>query len=149
MTTPYRFLIALLVALAWAAPPAAAQDAPPYAEGSVWDVSYVRTEPGQFDAYMENLRGNWARGLDLAIERGYVLSYRVISGEPANRDDWDIMLLVEYPNMAALDNAQEKSAEIARVMSQTRQQSSEMTAQRVQLRELLGGKLARELTFRP
>lgn len=126
----------------------AAQDRP-YRQGTVWDISYVRTEPGQFDAYMDNLRNGWMRTLEAAKAEGHVVSYRVITAQRSNPQDWDLLLLVEYPNMAALDNSVAVLDRIsAQVLGQNLQQSSEATVQRRQLREILGGKLGRELIFR-
>lgn len=118
-----------------------------YQDGSVWDISYIRTEPGQFDNYMANLNQVWKQVLDQAIEEGHILSYRVFSSQPVNRDDWNLMLLVEYPNMAALDNLQEKYAPIRNAVLGSLQQANQATTERRALREILGGKLARELTF--
>jgi hypothetical protein len=46
-----------------------------------------------------------------------VTSYKVIAGEPATRDDWGLLLMVEYPNMAALDPADAVSRQIAAQMA--------------------------------
>ncbi len=147
LTVPRPALVAVL-ALAWLAPPATAQDAPIYDEGSVWAISYVRTEPGQFDNYMENLSQVWRRSLDMAQERGYIRSYRILSGQPSDRDDWDLMLLVEYPNMAALDDGEAKYAPIRQAVIGSLVQTNEADRERGVLREIVGGKLARELVFK-
>ncbi len=120
----------------------------PYTEGTVWDVSYVRTAPGQFDAYLRDLTAHWKRVNDEAIRQGHIVSYKILTAEPSDRDDWNLMLLVEYPNMAALDNAAEKfDPLVARVFGSI-PASEEATVERSQLREILGGKLARELRLR-
>jgi hypothetical protein len=122
----------------------------PYSEGSVWDITYVQTEPGQFDAYLHDLRSNWRRTMEAAKAEGHVLSYRVISSGRGNPQDWNLLLLVEYPNMAALDNSMAIMERISReVLQRTPQQQSEAAVQRGQLREILGGKLGRELIFTP
>ncbi len=118
-----------------------------YEEGSVWDVSYVRTEPGQFDTYLANLEQVWKQVLDRAIESGDVLSYKVISAQAAFSGDWDLMLLTEYPNMAALDGIQERMDPIVEEVIGSMSTVSESTVERRKLREILGGKIARELIF--
>jgi hypothetical protein len=138
----------LLTALMLSAVTEAAAQERPYQQGTVWDVTYVKTEPGQFDAYMNNLRNGWVRTMEAAKAQGHVLSSRVISAERGNPQDWNLLLLVEYPNMAALDNSMAVMDRIQReVVQQTPQQASEATVQRRQLREILGGKLGRELVF--
>jgi len=121
-----------------------------FRQGSVWQITHVKTEPGQFNAYMENLRNGWMRTMEAAKAQGHVLSYRVISAPAGSPQDWDLMLMVEYPNMAALDNSVDVMDRVQReVMQQTPQQMSEAAVQRRQLREILGGKLGRELVFNP
>lgn len=120
-----------------------------YDDGTVWDVSYIKTEPGQFDAYLSNLDQNWKRMMDAARSEGHILSYMILASEPSNRDDWNLMLLVEYPNMAALDNSREVFERNSReILQTTAQQQSEATVERRKLRDILGGKLARQLVFR-
>lgn len=120
----------------------------PYTEGTVWDVSYVRTAPGQFDAYLRDLTAHWKRVNDEAIRQGHIVSYKILTAQPSDRDDWNLMLLVEYPNMAALDNAAEKFDPLVAQVFGSIPASEEATVERSQLREILGGKLARELRLR-
>ncbi len=140
-----RILLPLLALLI--ASPALAQE-PVYEEGSVWAISYVRTEPGQFDNYLEELSQVWKRLNDMAVERGYILSYHMLSSQAANRDDWDLMLLVEYPNMAALDNVEERYAPLRHEILGSMTEANEADRVRRVLREIVGGKLARELVFK-
>lgn len=140
----------LLAALTCGSVSGAVAQERPYSQGTVWDVTYVKTEPGQFDAYMNDLRNNWRRTMEAAKAEGHVVSYRVISSERGNPQDWNLLLLVEYPNMAALDNSMAIMERISReVLQRNPQQQSEATVQRGQLREILGGKLGRELIFTP
>ena len=141
-------LVALVLLGTLATVPAASAQDRPYTEGTVWDISYVRTEPGQFDAYAEELSTLWQRLMERAKEEGYVLSYKVLSAPPSNRDDWNLMLLIEYPNMAALDNADERFDPLVAEVIGSIDESNRATAERRRLREILGGKLARELVLR-
>jgi len=119
----------------------------PYTEGSVWDVTLVRTTPGQYEAYLADLARVWRSFNDEAVKRGHVVSYRILSSPRATPDDWDLLLLVEYPNMATFDDASEKFDPIAESILGDLQTQGEATVQRAQLRDILGSKLARELTF--
>jgi hypothetical protein len=55
------------------APATAAQQNIPYTEGSVWDLSFIRVNPGMEDDYLNNLRANWKRIGDEAKRQGLVL----------------------------------------------------------------------------
>ena len=52
--------------------------------------------------------------LDEAKKQNLVLDYKIMIGEAATPQDFNILLMVESPNMAALDNAREKFDPIAR-----------------------------------
>ena len=73
----------------------------PYTEGSVWSVGFVKTKPGMGKEYLKNLAANWRAMNEAAKKEGLVISYKVLQGAAANPEDWDIMLLIEYKNMAA------------------------------------------------
>lgn len=141
-------LSTLLAALAVVAlsTPAAAQERP-YTEGSVWDVTLVRTAPGQYESYLSDLSRVWRAFNEEAKKRGVVTSYKILSAQRATPEDWDLILMVEYPNMATFDDAAEKFDPIAESILGSLREQGEATVERSQLRDILGGKLARELHF--
>jgi hypothetical protein len=139
------FVLALLVVM----PMSATAQTAPYQEGSVWELSFIRVHPGMGDEYLNNLRGNWARSLEAMKAQGVVTSYKLISSEPATRDDWGLLLMVEYPNMAALDRTDALSRQIAAQMAGGDEAQRAGVTQRAQIREIIGGKLGRELILNP
>jgi hypothetical protein len=139
------FVLALLVVV----PMSAAAQAAPYQEGSVWNLSFIRVQPGMGDDYLNNLRSNWRRSLDAMKAQGVVTSYKIIASEPATRDDWGMLLMVEYPNMAALDRADALSRQIAAQMAGGEEAQRAGVTQRAQIREIIGGKQGRELILNP
>jgi hypothetical protein len=137
--------VALLLSFCFAAP-ALAQEAP-YNQGSVWTMTFVRTEPGGFDDYIENINGLWRKSNEEAMKEGLVLSYKMISTNAVSKDDWNLLLLVEYKNMAAFDGLDAKFREIvAKLASEQVQEEGVQT--RAKIREIIGGKLGRELSFK-
>jgi len=134
----------LLVALPTASPTQMA----PYKEGSVWAMTLVRVKPGMEDDYLNNLRANWQRTMQEAKRQGMVLSWRVIGADAATPQDWNLLLLVEYRNMAALDGVDDKFRAIAEKMIGSEQQQRAGTVRRADIREILGDKLGRELVLR-
>ena len=143
-TVPAAALTALLIL---APADGLAQD-DSYTEGSVWNVTFVRTTEGHFDDYMDNLRTGWRAVMDEAKADGTVLSYMVLSHAPRTRNDWDLMLLVEYPNFAALDGLSDKmDAFAARHIGATQDQRQEALISRGELRTIMGEALAQKLNF--
>ncbi|MET8139766.1 hypothetical protein ABZU32_05590 [Sphaerisporangium sp. NPDC005288] len=115
----------------------------PFTEGSVWSIQFAQTKPGMTAEYLRNLGAGWTPLMDEAKREGLILDYRVLVAPHVNRDDWDVMLMVEVRNMAALDGYQEKMNDLAgRVSAGNAKQDC------AQFRDLLGMKLVREITLR-
>ena len=64
----------------------------PYKEGSVWDISLIKTKAPYFNDYMNNLNDGWKKVMDEAKKEGIVLSYMVLSQNPRTTNDWDLAL---------------------------------------------------------
>jgi hypothetical protein len=95
--------VGVALSLACAAPSVAADAARPYDNGAVWEVSYVTTKPGHFEDYMKYLAGPWRATQEALKARGDVLDYKVLNLADVRDNEPDIMLLVEWKNMAAFD----------------------------------------------
>jgi hypothetical protein len=123
-----------------------AQDLP-YTEGSVWDITFVRTKPGMDLDYLKSLAAEWQKQNVELKKQGVILSYKILSGSPANQEDWDLMLMVEYKNMAALDGIVQK---YMNVVSKMRTEDQQRTGyiKRSEMRDILGDKVVRELILK-
>ncbi len=95
--------IALFLGLMVAATNTQAQDEPKTKDGSVFTVGMVRTGANTDQDYLDQLAGYWIPQMEAAQAQGLIMSYRVLSGNFSNADDFNVMMLVEYPNLAALD----------------------------------------------
>ncbi|MBL7937762.1 MAG: hypothetical protein JNL43_00265 [Flavobacteriales bacterium] len=95
--------IALFLGLMMSTTGMRAQDEPKTKEGSVFTVGMVRTGANTDQDYLDQLAGYWIPQMEAAQAQGLILSYRVLSGNFSNSEDFNVMMLVEYPNLAALD----------------------------------------------
>ena len=139
---------AVLAALTLGTPADGLAQEDAYDEGSVWGITFVRTKEGHFDDYMENLKAGWRAVMNDGMADGTVLSYMVLSQSPSDLHDWDLMLLVEYPNFAALDGLSDKmEAYAAQHIGATENQRQQALISRGELRTILGNALAQELDF--
>jgi hypothetical protein len=77
-----------------------------------------------------------------------ILSYDVGTSPAANKEDWDIVLLEEYKNMAALDGLEEKLREVAEKVAGSSEKQEERAKERGKIREVLGSKLVRQLKLK-
>ena len=120
----------------------------PYTEGPVWDITLVRTKPGMTDDYLKNLAGAYKTSSEEARKQGIILDYKIMIGDAANRDDFNVMLMVEYKNMAALDGLRDKVDPIARKLIGTEDVMRQATVKRLEIRDILGTKEMREVTLK-
>ena len=125
-----------------------AQSEAPYTEGTVWNVTLVKAKYGMTDEYLKGLAKTFKGGLDEAKKQGLVLDYKILIGDSANPQDFDILLMVESKNMAALDNAREKFDPIARKIEGAPDQQRATATKRLEIREIMGSKLMREITLK-
>lgn len=145
-----KYLIAAAVAAlttVWTGSGWAQSDAP-YTEGSVWQVTMIKTKPGMSDDYLKGLAKSLKTILEEEKKQGLIVSYKLLLGPAATPGDYDIMNLVEFKNMGALDGLREKTDPIALKMIGSEDQQRQMAVKRIELREIIGSKLMREITLK-
>jgi hypothetical protein len=120
----------------------------PYTEGTVWEITMVKTKPGMSDDYLKNLAKAYRATSDEAKKQGIIMDYKILIGDAANRDDFDILLMVQYKNMAALDELREKTDPIAAKLIGGEDQMRQGAVKRMEIREILGTKTMREITLK-
>ena len=125
-----------------------AQSDAPYTEGPVWTVTMVKTKTGMTDEYLKELAKTLKGTLEEAKKQNLVLDYKILLGNPATPQDFNILIMVESKNMAALDNGREKFDPIARKIVGTADQQQAMAVKRLDIREIMGVKIMREITLK-
>ena len=124
------------------------QSTAPYTEGAVWDVTMVNTKPGMSDDYLKALARIFKTTNDEAKKQGIITDYKILIGSAATQQDYDILLMVEYPNMAALDSLRDKTDPIGAKMIGSEDQQRQLAVKRLEIREIMGDKLMREITLK-
>jgi hypothetical protein len=120
----------------------------PYTEGSVWEITMVRTKAGMSDDYLKNLAQAYKSTNDEAKKQGIIMDYKILLGDAAKADDFDILLMVQYKNMAALDGLREKTDPIAAKLIGGEDQLRQGSIKRMEIRDILGTKTMREVTLK-
>ena len=125
-----------------------AQSDAPYTEGPVWQITMVKTKYGMSDDYLKGLAKSFKGTLDEAKKQNLILDYKILIGDAANPQDYDILLMVESKDMAAFDNSREKFDPIAKKIEGSTDQQRATAVKRLEIREIMGDKLMREITLK-
>jgi hypothetical protein len=125
-----------------------AQSDAPYTEGPVWNVTMVKTKYGMTDDYLKAIAKTFKGASEAAKKEGLIVDYKILLGNASSAQDYDILLMTAYKNMAALDNAREKFDPIARKLEGAPDQQRDAAVKRGDFREILGDKLMREITLK-
>jgi len=125
-----------------------AQSEAPYTEGTVWNVTMVKVKPGLSDQYLKGLAKTFKGTLDEAKKQNLIMSYKILLGDAATPNDFNILLMVESKNMAALDNGREKFDPIAKKITGSVEEQEKTATKRLDIREIMGDKLMREVTLK-
>jgi hypothetical protein len=135
------------LALCFAMATSSAEEAKPYTEGQVTELSYIKIKPGKFDEYMKYLSTTYKTLMEANKKAGLVNGYGVYVASPKTPQEPDLILTVVYPNMAALDKTDEADAIAAKLVGNEATQTKGMV-DREALREVLGSELVRELVLK-
>ena len=131
-----------------AVPTSTTQSAAPYTEGAVWQITMVKTKAGMGDDYLKALAKIFKSTNDEAKKQGIITDYKILIGDAATQQDYDILLMVEYPNMAALDGLREKTDPIGAKIVGGEDQQRELAVKRLEIREIMGDKTMREISLK-
>lgn len=119
-----------------------------YTEGGLVNVSYIRTEYGQFDEYMKYVDTTWKAEQEAAKKAGYITGYKVITMEPRTENDPDIALVIYFKNWAALDGGTAKSDAIAKQVEGSVAASNKGATERNKIRRIIGSWTGQELLLK-
>ena len=125
-----------------------AQSDAPYTEGPIWNVTMVKTKAGMTDEYLKSLAKTLKASLEEAKKQNLVVDYKILLGDAARPQDFNLLIMVESKNMASQDNAREKFDPIARKVVGTTDQQEALQVKRLDIREIVGTKLMREITLK-
>lgn len=134
-------VVVLTAATSWAADRS-------YTTGSVWTATLVRVKAGMDQQYLNDLAGNWKRAMDEMKKQDMIVSYKILDGNSANKDDWNLIILVEQKTWGVFDTPPEKFDAIAEKLIGTEKQQVEMLVKRSEVREIVGIKNLQEIVFK-
>lgn len=142
-------IVALAVAAGILTAAVYAQATHPWRNGSVWNIATIRVKPGMDDAYMTYLSGQWKAMQEASKKEGLILSYKVLTTESHGTNDWNLLLMTEYKDLASMEANEDKQEALeAKVVGDEKKQM-EGYKDREAIREIIGDRLAREIVLEP
>ncbi len=126
-----------------------AQVSRPYRNGSVWNVAFIRMKPGMDTAYLNYIATDWKRNQEALKKDGLILSYKVLTTEAHGAADFNIMLMTEYKNLATMEANENKADALAQKVIGDDQKQMQGYKERLEIREVLQDRLAREIVLEP
>ena len=120
----------------------------PYIEGPVWTLTMIKTKTGLDDDYFRQISGTVKPIYDEEKKQKIILDYKILMGDPHSRDDANIIIMVEYPNMAALDGLRDKMDPLIEKVMGNQDQQRATAVKRLDVREILGTRTMREITLK-
>ena len=121
----------------------------PYRNGSVWSIGFIKMKPGMETAYLNYVAGDWKREQEALKKDGQIMSYKVMTTEDHGLTDWNIMLMTEYKNMATMEANEAKADNLLQTVIGTDEKQMQGYRDRLQIREVLQNRLAREIVLEP
>ena len=87
-----------------------AQSDNPYNRGTVWTLTFIKTGPNKADDYLKDIAKTWVASMDEAKAEGLILDYKILQGNAANEDDYNLILMTENKSLADFDPNKEREA---------------------------------------
>lgn len=120
----------------------------PYKEGAIWGISFIKVKPGMLDVYMRDLAVQRRSLMDEAKKAGLIVSEKMLAGQSFGKDDWDLMLMVEYKNWASFDGLSAKFDALALKIVGSEEKQLQTMVKRTEVREIVGEKTMQEISFK-
>ncbi len=121
----------------------------PYRNGSVWSIGFIQMKPGMDTAYLNYVAGDWKREQEALKRDGQIISYKVLQTEGHSPTDWNLMLMTEYKDLATMEANEAKADNLLQTVIGTDEKQMQGYRERLQIREVLGIRLAREIVLEP
>jgi hypothetical protein len=125
-----------------------AADEKPYTDGPVVNVSYIKTKPGQFEAYMKYVATTYKQLMESEKKAGYVLSWSIFRAQPRSSNDPNLILTITYKNWAALDGLADRLEGSQKKVWTNQAGIAKAQVDREALREVIGSQDVQQLVLK-
>jgi hypothetical protein len=120
----------------------------PDVDGPVWVMTFVKTKSGSSDEYLKSITGLLKPIFDEEKKQKIILDYKILSGDDAGDRDFNVIIMAQYPNTAALNGSRERTEPIVDLIIGPADKRRDLAAKRLDIREILATKTMREITLK-
>ena len=143
-----KTLASIAFAAALALPFAAQAQDSSYAPGSVWNVSYIKVEPGQFENYMDYLKGAYKKAMDYQVKEGMIVSWHIFAVNNRREGEPDLMLTVETRDYMKNADQLAMQKKVQEFLAMDTHKMDAGSGERKKMRTLAGSAQMQELVFK-
>jgi hypothetical protein len=118
-----------------------------FRDGSVWVLTFVRTNSGQDLAYFNALADVWKKQMEELKKEGVILSYKALQTNASRVEDNNVMLMLEYKDIRTWEANADKQAVILQTIARENAASWQVL-QDDKIREFFGNNMGREIVFK-
>jgi len=116
-----------------------------YVEGSIWVLTFVKTKPGSADDYFKSISASLKPIYEEEKKQKMILDYKILSADAGDDRDFNVIIMIEYPNMAALEGSRERVEPILDKIIGSADARRDLATKRLDVREILANKTMREI----
>ncbi len=115
---------------------------------TVVELTFVKVDEGQLGFYLEGLKETWAKANEVAKELGQISSYGIYT-VPYGSNEVNLVLRVNYPNMASLDPDKAEYDKFLEAWGEANLQENNKTVRELynSIRKIQGVRILRPIEF--
>ena len=108
----------------------------------------IKAKAGLSDDYFKSISQSVKPVYDEEKKQKIILDYKILDGDASGAQDFNILIMVQYPNMAALDGLRDRMDPIVEKVMGPEDQRRATAVKRLDIREILATKTMREITLK-
>ncbi|MEO2265964.1 hypothetical protein V1358_01270 [Pseudoalteromonas sp. YIC-656] len=121
---------------------------PPFIGGNYWEVTGIKIADGAGLKYSKWLASEWRKNADFAVEKGWLVSYSIISNVHARHDEPDLYIVRVFENMASVAENEKRRAEYLAWAKKSMEKMQAESGNRAEYRTVMSTALLQEMKFR-
>lgn len=126
-----------------------AQEEDLFTQGTVWELTFIKLKANMGEDYLKGLSKTWKASMDELVKQKLLKSYKILMGDASNPQDFDLILMTEIENLAAMDPDPARDKKIQeiekKVMDSMGEEFGKTVANYSTMREITGRKVMREI----